>query len=278
MGCEAVLIRMKRYDAIAAGISHISQNRLRAGLSILGICIGIASVLCMIAIGEGAKQIITDDIEKLGGSNQVQFWTRTSIWKNRRLIRRTTERYTLEDVDSIESECPDVLFALPKSDRMRGTITNRDGGHIYFYVEGVTAAYSQGLRWKVQTGRFFTENEIDSAAQVCVLGATAAEELFGKATALGREVRIKLHWRQTPIRCRVVGIMTPKGRSLRSYYSLDETVFLPLTTHLQRLSGDHYIYGFTVFFKKDADVYRVIASVKEVLRKRHRGKEDFIGY
>ncbi len=70
---------MKLYDAIAAGVLHIFQNRLRAGLSILGICIGIASVLCMIAIGKGTKKIIADDIEKLGGSNQVQFWTRTSI-------------------------------------------------------------------------------------------------------------------------------------------------------------------------------------------------------
>ncbi len=181
-------------------------------------------------------------------------------------------------MDTIEAECPDVLFALPKSNRKRGTITSRDGGRVYFFVEGVTTPYIQGLKWEVQAGRFFTENEIDTAAQVCVLGADAAEELFGNGIALGQEVRIKLHWLQTPIRCRVVGIMTSKGRSLRSYYSLDETVFLPLTTHSQRLSGDHYIYGFTVFFEKGADVYRVVDSVKKVLRKRHRGKDDFIGY
>ena len=88
---------MRSHEVIAAGAMHLSQNRLRAGLSILGICIGIASVLCMIAIGEGAKLIIAKDIEKLGGANQVQFWTRTSIWKHRRLVRRTTERYTAED-------------------------------------------------------------------------------------------------------------------------------------------------------------------------------------
>ncbi len=64
---------MKFRDAIAAGITHILQNRLRAVLSILGILIGIASVLCMIAIGDGAKQIIVEDMNKLGGANQVQF-------------------------------------------------------------------------------------------------------------------------------------------------------------------------------------------------------------
>lgn len=64
---------MKLHDALAAGIAHLSQNRLRTGLSILGILIGIASVLCMIAIGDGAKVIIAKDIETLGGVNQVQF-------------------------------------------------------------------------------------------------------------------------------------------------------------------------------------------------------------
>ena len=81
---------MKFHDAIIAGITHILQNRLRAALSILGILIGVASVLCMIAIGDGAKQIIAEDIDKLGGANQVQFLTRHGIWKGMRFIRRTT--------------------------------------------------------------------------------------------------------------------------------------------------------------------------------------------
>ena len=76
---------MKSHDAVAAGIVHLSQNRLRAGLSILGILIGIASVLCMMAIGDGAKKLITEDIEKLGGANQVRFWASdTSIEEENR--------------------------------------------------------------------------------------------------------------------------------------------------------------------------------------------------
>ncbi|MCY4552714.1 MAG: ABC transporter permease, partial [Candidatus Poribacteria bacterium] len=96
---------MKIRDAIAAGIAHLHQNRLRAGLSILGMLIGIASVLCMMAIGDGAKLLIAKDLEKLGGANQVQLWTRSTIWKRGRLAR-TTERYTLEDAHAIEAECP----------------------------------------------------------------------------------------------------------------------------------------------------------------------------
>ena len=72
---------MKLYDAITAGITHLFQNWLRAGLSILGIFIGVASVLCMIAIGDGAKLIIADDLEKLGGANQVKFRTLKGVWE-----------------------------------------------------------------------------------------------------------------------------------------------------------------------------------------------------
>lgn len=263
---------------MASGIAHLTQNRLRAGLSILGILIGIASVLCMMALGDGAKELVALDIEKLGGANQVQFWTRRAIFRKRRVLRRTTERYTLADAYAIEAECPDVLFVLPKNDRYRGVVTSPTGGHARPYVEGVTADYAQGLRWEVQRGRFFSAADIEKAAQVCVLGADIVDELFGDTAALGQEVKLKIRWRQPPVRCRVIGIMAPKGRSLRSATSLDDIVCVPLTTHQQRLSGVHHIQSLTVFFDKTADVYRVIDSVTDVLRKRHRGTDDFIGY
>ena len=269
---------MKIHDAIAAGIAHLTQNRLRAGLSILGILIGIASVLCMMALGDGAKELVALDIEKLGGANQVQFWTRQAIFRKRRVLRWTTERYTLADAYAIEAECPDVLFVLPKNDRYRGVVTSPTGGHARPYVEGVTADYAHGLRWEVQQGRFFSAADIEKAAQVCVLGADIVDELFGDTAALGQEVKLKIRWRQPPVRCRVIGIMAPKGRSLRSSTSLDDIVCVPLTTHQQRLSGVRHIQSLTVFFDKTTDVYRVIDSVTDVLRKRHRGTDDFIGY
>ncbi len=269
---------MKLHDAIASGMLHISQNRLRSSLSILGICIGVASVLCMMVIGNGGKKIIADDIERLGGANQVRFSTRYSILKHGRFVRYTTERYTLEDAYTLEAECPRVLFVLPKNDRRRDYISSRHGGQAYLYVEGVTADYAQGMQWGVQYGRFFSQNEIDTAAQVCVLGEEAARELFDDAFALGKAVKVKLRPRQSPVRCRVIGIMEKKGRSLRTYRALDEVICVPLTTHQQRLSGTRYIERINVFFQKDADVYHVVDSVRDVLRKRHRGKDDFIGY
>ncbi len=269
---------MKRRDAVAAGILHLSQNRLRAGLSILGIFIGIASVLCMMAIGDGAKLLITKDLEKLGGTNQVQLWTRSTIWQRGRLVR-TTERYTFEDAHAIEAECPNVLFALPKNERFRPRlVSSQYGSQPSPHLEGVTADYALGMHWEIQEGRFLSESDVAKATQVCVLGANIASELFTDASPVGQEIKVRFSWRLPSVRLRVVGVMKAKGSSLSSWRSLDDTVCVPLTTRQQRLIGNPYVDRLVLFFQKDADVYSIIDSVKHVLRKRHRGKDDFIGY
>ena len=270
---------MKFRDAIITGVTHLAQNKLRAGLSILGIFIGIASVLCMMAIGDGAKLIIARDIEKLGGANQVQFWTRTSIWKRRRFVRRTTERYTLEDALAIEAECLNVLYVLPKHEGYETFVTSRNGNQARPLLEGVTADYAHGMSWELQTGRFLSEGDIENAKQVCVLGATTATELFGEESPIGQEVKIRYHWRGAMVRLRVVGVMKTKGRSLSFWwYSLDDALCVPLTTYQQRITGTRYLEDMIVFFEKGTDTDSIVDSVKDVLRKRHRGKDDFIGY
>ena len=266
-------------DVIIAGLLHLSRNRLRAGLSILGILIGIASVLCMMAIGDGAKLLIVKDLEKLGGANQVQLWTRSTVWKQRRLVRRTTERYTLEDAHAIEAECPNVLFVLPKNEVFSPHLVSSPyGSRPAPRLEGVTADYALGMHWETQEGRFLSENDIENATQVCVLGASIASELFRETSSIGQEVKIRFSWRLPSVRLRVVGVMKAKGRSLSSWRSLDDTICVPLTTRQQRIFRNPHVDRLILFFKKDADVYNVIDSAKEVLRKRHRGKDDFIGY
>lgn len=102
---------MTIHDAITAGIAHLHQNPLRAGLSILGILIGIASVLSMVAIGDGTKKIIVNDINKIGGLT-------TSLYLFARETKKVDKRAVyLADAKVIEAECPDVLYVLPKNRR-----------------------------------------------------------------------------------------------------------------------------------------------------------------
>ena len=270
---------MKFHKAIAAGMQHIQENKLRAGLSILGIFIGIASVLCMMAIGDGAKQIIADDIEKIGGANQVQLWTRQSV---RRRGRRypTTERYTLGDAYAIETECPDVTGVLPRNRRHSVFVTSRLGGEFRGAdLEGVTADYAELMQFELQAGRFLSENDIDNATQVCVLGANVVEELFGHASPIGQEIKLRNRWRQTPVRMRVVGTMAPKGRNLSvTWGSLDDMICVPITTYQQRITGIRYVERINIFFQKDVDIYDIVKSARKVIRQRHRGIDNFTSY
>ncbi len=268
---------MKLLDAITAGIKPLAQNKLRAGLSILGIFIGIAGVLCMVAIGDGAKLIIAQNLEMMGGANQIAFWTRTSIWKGQRLVRRTTERYTLEDASAVEAECPDVLYVLPKVEAFNTFVSSRNGNQAKTRLEGITADYALGMGWDIHTGRFFSDNDIENANQVCVLGANAATELFGKTSPIGREVKVRYHWRQSQLRLRVIGVMATKGMSLSDTYSLDDAISVPVTTYQQRVKGFRYVDYLLVFHKKGAETSSIVDSVKYTLRKRHRGKDEFIG-
>ena len=127
-------------------------------------------MLCMIAIGDGAKRILAEDIEKLGGANQLTLWTRMSTFKGGR-PRRTTERYTFEDAYAIEAECPEVLYVLPNHENYEILVTNQDGNQTRALLEASTADYARGMDWELQAGRFLTENDIETAAQVCVLGS-----------------------------------------------------------------------------------------------------------
>ena len=267
---------MKLRDAIAAGIAHLTQNRLRAGLSILGIFIGIASVLCMMAIGDGAKKIIADGIKTLGGVDQVQLRNNYGYYRRGRW-HRITERLKFEDALAIEAEVPNIRYVLPKNERYRILVISRDGSQARPILEGVTADYARGMHWRVQEGRFISEGDVDQALQVCVLGNNVATELFGETSPIGKEVKIKFYyWRRASIRARVVGVMAVKGTGVNFTWSLDDAVCVPLTTHQQRIAGYDYIERITIFTEKDADKATIIDAARAVIRKKHRNRDDFI--
>ncbi len=266
---------MKINDAIYAGITHLAQNRLRAGLSILGIFIGIASVLCMMAIGDGAKKIISDGIETLGGVDQVQLRNHYGYWRRGRW-HRIKERLKLEDALAIEAEVPNIRYVLPKNESYRILITNRDGRQARPMLEGVTADYARGMHWPVQEGRFISESDMTQALQVCVLGNNVATELFGETSPIGKEVKIKYRYWYASTRARVIGVMAVKGIGVGSTWTLDDVVCVPLTTHQQRISGYDYIERITIFTEKDAAKGTIIDAARAVVRRKHRNRDDFV--
>ncbi len=279
---------MRIFEGLFVGISAIRSNKLRSLLTMLGIIIGVASVLAMISIGDGAKEIVLQDAQKLGGVNQFTMFRSSykrvgSNW----VPNRSNEHFEYEDVLMIEAECPSVKVAVPRIPEWRGVlIQTSDGSEARSGYNGVDASFSDAMDWGIQEGRFISDEDMEHKAKVCVLGTEVAFNLFGNMSPINKEIKIgrggDRHDRwgrkdQSRIaeRFTVIGVMNPRGRSLRFGWNLDDMLFLPLTTAQERFTGNDYITMLSVHAKTVEDVPKAIEEVKDVLRKRHNNQDDF---
>lgn len=280
---------MRIIEAIIVGIAAIRSNKMRSLLTMLGIIIGVASVLAMISIGDGAKEIVLRDAQKLGGANQFTIYR---TWYKRvgtQWVRiRSNEYMKYGDVLAIEAECPSVKAVNPRIPEWRGALIEAAGGvQTRAGYNGVDATYHTSMDWDIQEGRFITDEDVENAAAVCVLGDEVAASLFGNKSPLGQEIKIARgdgrydRWgrrdkKRYTERFTVVGTMLPRGRSLRFGWSYDNLVFMPLTTTQERFTGNDRIQDIVVYANTVEDVPKAIEEVKAVIRKRHRNQDDFI--
>lgn len=280
---------MRIVEGVSVGISAIRSNKLRSLLTMLGIIIGVASVLAMIAIGDGAKMIVLQDAQKLGGVNQFTMYRSSHKRVNNRWVpNRSNEYFEYEDVLAIEAECPSVKLVVPRIPEWRGVLVQAAGGaeHRTGY-NGVNASFSEAMDWDIQQGRFITNEDIDNEAKVCVLGSEVTAALFGNASPLGKEIKIgkgpggrfdrygRKDQKRITERFTVVGTMAIRGRSLRFGWNLDDMMFIPLTTAQERFTGNDRIVMLSVHANTVEEVPQAIEEVKVVLRKMHNGQDDF---
>ena len=281
---------MRIVEGGSVAISAICSNKMRSLLTTLGIIIGIASVLAMIAIGDGAKEIVRQDVQKLGGANQ--FFVLRSRHKrvNNRLVRiRHNEYLKYGDVLAIEAECPSVSAATPQIWNWGGVLIQASGGtETRAGWNSVDANYTTIMDWNVKEGRFITDEDVRKASRVCVLGDEVATALFGDKSPLGQEIKIardsdyhnrfgvKKNGRRYTERFRVVGTFVPRGTNLRFGVSFDSLAFIPISTSQKRFIGTNEIQNITVHAHSVKDVPKAVEEVKSILRKRHRNQDDFI--
>ncbi len=280
---------MRIVEGMSVGISAIRSNKMRSLLTMLGIIIGVASVLAMIAIGDGAKEIVRRDAQKLGGANQ--FFVFRSWYKrvNNRWVRiRSNEYLKYGDVSAIEAECPTVSAVTPQIWNWGGVLIQAPGGtETRAGWNGVDATYTTAMDWDVKQGRFITDEDVKNASKVCVLGDEVATTLFGDKSPLGQEIKIARNsgyynqWgrkegRRYTERFTVVGTFVPRGTSLRFGVSFDNLAFIPISTIQQRFTGNDQIPNITVYAQNVDDVPKAVEEVKSVIRKRHRNQDDFI--
>ena len=263
---------MKLYEGISTGLTAILQEKMRSALTMLGIVIGVAAVLAMLAVGEGTKRIVTQEFEKFGGHFTVR--RNPWIWRGDRVFpNRSSEYLRYEDVLAIEAECPSVECAIPSVSSP--VLAQAEAGATkWTECEGVNSYFPTGMAWKIQQGRFFFKDEFNNRRKVCVLGLEVAAELFGDQNPIGKEIKLSLQGGR-PDRFRILGVMGERGTSLQYGFSWDDIVFIPLTTAQDRFKGTHYVNYINVRAADSDSIEKAAEEVKVVLRKRHRNQDDF---
>ena len=268
---------MRIFEGLSVGLSAIRSNKLRSLLTMLGII-----------IGDGAKEIVLQDAQKLGGVNQFTMY-RSSYKRvgSRWMPNRSNEYFKYGDVLAIEAECPSVKVVVPRIPEWRGVqIQSKDGSETRSGYNGVNSSFSEAMDWRIQEGRFISDEDIENKAKVCVLGTEVAFNLFGNKSPIKEEIKIgrgggrfDRYGRGDHVRIAerftVVGTMEARGRSLRFGWNLDDMVFIPITTAQERFTGNDHIVMLSVHANTVDDVPKAIEEVKEVMRSRHKNQDDF---
>ena len=280
---------MRFIEGISIGISAIRSNKMRSLLTMLGIIIGIAAVLAMIAIGDGAKQIVIEDAQKMGGATRITLYQTSYKRENNRWVRiRSNEYMEYEDVLAIEAECPSVSAVTSRIADWRGVLFQGPGGtETRAGYNGVDANYTTAMDWDLKEGRFITDDDVQNATKICVLGDELATELFGNESPIGQEIKIarkisyRDQWgrrmrRRSTERLTVVGTLTPRGTSFQFGWSYDNLAFIPVSTVQERLTGDDRVWNIMVFANSVDVIPKAIEEVRTVIRKRHKNQDDFI--
>lgn len=252
---------MKPIDLLEETYIALSANKVRSGLTILGIVIGIGSVIAMVSIGQGAQGSIQSSIESLG-SNLLTVVPGSSQG-GRGFVsggRGSSQTLKKEDAESIK-EIPNVVAVSPEVNQ-RYQITSSAGNNTNSSVIGVTPEYSTVRNVSIDQGSFIAVSHLTSLGRVAVLGPTVAADLFGEETPIGKSVRINR------INFKVIGVLRTKGSA--GFFNPDDTLFIPLTTMQKIVSGRDFLSTIAVSVEDKKLMSQVQEEITTLLLAKHK--------
>jgi putative ABC transport system permease protein len=248
-------------------LKALAQNKLRTGLTMLGIIIGVGAVICVVAIGEGASASVERAITNIG-ANMV--WVEAG-GVNRNGVRTgsgATKTLTLGDYEAIKSQISLVTNVTPQADtRVQVVYGNQNWATP---VRGVGPEYLALKNWNVVRGGMYTEVDVERVATVCVLGQTVVDQLFGEIDPIGETIRVN----NEP--CAVVGVLEVKGQSATGQ-DQDDQFLMPYSTVMKKIKGQVWLDDIMMSATSAGVVDQVEAEITALLRERHhiRGDDDF---
>ena len=248
---------------VKISLRSLRVNKMRSALTMLGIIIGVAAVITMLAVGRGASNKISEQISAVG-SNLIIVLPGSTTTGGIRLGSGAIQNLNRADADAIKSECSAVSTTAP--------ILNGGAQIVYGNQNWATVVYGTDesmveIRdWTLAIGRNFYEQEIRSAAKVCILGQTVVDNLFGNNDPIQQIIRIK----KVPFT--VIGVLDSKGQSMMGQ-DQDDIIYVPVTTAQRNLFGRTFpgtVRSIMVKAKSTEELDRAEAQIKELLRQRHR--------
>jgi putative ABC transport system permease protein len=264
---------MNLLQTFPIAVRALLRNKTRSLLTTLGVVIGVASVISMVAIGEGARARVEQTFASMG-TNLLIVTSGSTMGGGAMGGAGSLPTLTWDDLRAIRAEASAVELAAPQVN-LRTSIVG-DGGNWTTQITGTTPEFFALRAWKLASGTAFDTSEVESAAKVVVLGETAAEKIFGSATdAIGQSIRIK------GVPFVVVGLLDRKGQSPFGQ-DYDDTAIVPVTTFVQKLQGglQKFIPGVVlVGARSSGDTRRAEQQIALLLRERHHvatpAEDDF---
>jgi putative ABC transport system permease protein len=241
----------------------IRRNVLRSFLTVLGIVIGVAAVITMVTLGQGATQAVRDQISSLG-SNLLQIRPGQRLGPG--MGSAGAPAFKEADADIIASRIGGLKAVAPEV--RSGVTVIANGKNWQTTIQGSTNAWLITGNWTLASGRTFSDEELSSGAAVCLLGATVKRELFGAGPeVLGEQVRVK------SFSCEVVGTLAAKGQAAMGM-DQDDTIVIPIRTAQRRVTGSTKVNTLLVSMRDGADTERITSALRALLRERRKLTDD----
>jgi putative ABC transport system permease protein len=258
---------MNPREIIRVALRALARNKLRTILTMLGIIIGVGAVIGTVAIGQGASAQVQQQIQALG-DNMVMVFSGSVNTGGVRMGNGANKTLTADDAEAILQHVPNVVAISPI---VGASVQVVNGNQNWLTrASGVSQDYTQIRNWPVVSGSMFSERDVNMAANVCVLGTTVAQQIFGDQDPVGQMIRVQ----NLPFR--VVGVLLSKGQNSNGQ-DQDDTMIMPYTTVQKKISGISWLQMVMVSTSSQEAMGPVQTAISALLRQRHHlrtGEDD----
>jgi putative ABC transport system permease protein len=255
---------MRLTEVVRSALRALARHKLRSALTVLGISIGVGAFICSVAVGEGAARQIQEQIRSLG-ENMIWIEAGGRNVNGVRTGTHGTRSLTQGDARAIQEQVALVDNVSPNVDTHSTVIYHNQNW--YTQVRGVTPNYLPVRHWQIERGGPFSQEDVDYAAKVCLLGQTVVANLFASDDPVGETIRVQT------LPCRVVGVLAPKGQSPAGQ-DQDDVVIMPFTTVQKKVMGIYWLDDIFCSATSPTAIGAAEAEITALLRERHHVLAD----